>query len=194
ARVNVSDKTKPPDAPPPPALTWSKDMKAEFDPKTSQLSRLEQWNDFRYEEGERKAKANRAVLDQARNLIDLSGSARVWDQTGSTDAEKILLDQKTGDFSAEGHVSSTRMPEKKKDAGSGGMLSEDEPLHATANKMFATDNNTQVRYDGNALAWQGANRLQADIIEIDRDAGSGKANGHVNSQWLDKNDDREEPK
>jgi lipopolysaccharide export system protein LptA len=181
---------KPKDAPPPPALTWSKDLKADFDPKTSQLSRLEQWNDFRYEEGDRKAKANRAVLDQSRNLIDLSGSARVWDPTGSTDAEKILLDQKTGDFSAEGHVSSTRMPDKKKDAASGGMLAQDEPLHAKANKMFATDNNLTVRYDGNAVAWQGANRLQADVIEIDRDNGIVKAHGHVISQLLDKNDDQ----
>ena len=40
-----------------PALTWSKDLKADFDPKTAQLAHLEQWNDFRYEEGTRKAKA-----------------------------------------------------------------------------------------------------------------------------------------
>jgi lipopolysaccharide export system protein LptA len=190
--ANAPAKSK--DAPPPPALTWSKDLKADFDPKTSQLAHLEQWNDFRYEEGTRKAKATRAVLDQARNLIDLSGAARVWDPTGSTDGEKILLDQKSGDFSAQGHVSSTRMPDKKKDAASGGMLAEDEPLHATANKMSSTDNNLQVRYEGNAVAWQGANRLQADVIEIDRENDILKAHGHVISQLLDKHEDTKDPK
>ena len=52
------------------------------------------------------------------------------------------MDQKSGDFSAEGNVSSTRMPDKKKDdSDGGGMLSEDEPLHARAKKMISTDNN-----------------------------------------------------
>ena len=41
--------------PPPPALTWSHDMRADFDPSTAQLARMEQWGDFRYEEGDRKA-------------------------------------------------------------------------------------------------------------------------------------------
>ena len=48
------------------------------------------------------------------------------------------------------------------------MLSEDEPLHARAKKMRFTDGNLQIRYDGNAVLWQGANRLQADVVEIDR--------------------------
>jgi lipopolysaccharide export system protein LptA len=195
--TQVSTRTEKPKAPnakepPPPALTWSKEIKADFDSKTAQLARLEQWDEFRYEEGARKAKANRAVLDQARNAIDLSGSARVWDPTGSTDADKILLDQKSGDFHAEGHVNSTRMPDKQKDEEQPGMmLSQDEPLHAKANKMSSTDSNLQIRYEGDAVAWQGTNRLQGDVIEIDRDNEVLKAHGHVISQLLDKPKDPE---
>ena len=201
--TEVSTRTEKPKAsnakePPPPALTWSKDIKADFDPKTSQLAHLEQWNDFRYEEGVRKAKATRAVLDQARNSIDLSGVARVWDPTGSTDADKILLDQKNGDFQAEGHVNTTRVPDKKKDgktdAQAGGMLAGDEPLHAKANKMSSTDSNLQVRYEGNVVTWQGTNRLQGDVIEIDRDNQVLKAHGHVVSQLLDKAKDPDSEK
>ena len=66
------------------------------------------------------------------------------------------------------------------------MLSEDEPLHARAKKMRSTDGNLQIRYDGNAVLWQGANRLQADAVEIDRDQNMLKAHGHVLSQLLDK--------
>lgn len=187
-----TEKPKPEDAKetPAPELTWSKDMRATFLPNSSQLAKLEQWNDFRYEEGDRRAKADRAVLDQPNNIIELNGSARVWDSSGSADAAKIVLNQKTGDFSAEGNVSSNRLPDKKKDDSSGGgMLSEDEPLHARAKKMTSADNNLQIRYDGDAVLWQGANRLQADVVEIDRDNGLLKAHGQVVSHLLDKQKD-----
>jgi hypothetical protein len=34
--------------------------------------------------------------------------------------------------------------------------------------MTTKDDNTQIRYEGNALMWQGANRIQADRIDIDK--------------------------
>ncbi len=194
--INAATRTVKPKAPnakedPPPALTWSKDLTAKFDTKTNQLAQLEQWNNFRYEEGLRKAKADHAVLEQAINLIHLVGAARMWDNTGSTEADKILVDQKSGDFSADGGVNSNRMPDKKKDSQQGGgMLSEDEPMHARAQHMTSKDNNLLVRYEGNAVAWQGANRLQADIIEINRDNNLLKANGHVISQLIEKKDNQ----
>ena len=188
--VNVTTRTEKPrlaDAKetPAPELTWSKELAATFQPNSSQISKLDQNGNFRYEAGDRRAKADRATLDQPNNLIDLLGSARVWDSTGSADADRIQLDQKSGDFSADGNVNSTRLPDKKKE-GSGGMLSEDEPLHARARKMHSTDNSQQIRYDGNAVLWQGANRLEADVVEIDRENSVLKAHGHVMSQLLDK--------
>jgi len=179
---------------PPLEVTTSKDLLATFQSDSSQLAKLEQWGDFRYQAGDRKAKADRAVLDQPNNLIDLTGAARVWDPTGSADADKIKLEQKSGDFTAEGNVSSTRMPDKKKKddkdaSGGGGLLAEDEPLHARAKKMRSTDNNLQIRYEGNVVLWQSANRLEADVVEIDRDNSILKAHGHVISQLLDKGDD-----
>ena len=205
--VNVSTKTvKPKPAnvklAPAPALTWSKDLVAHFQPKSSQIDKLEQWNDFRYEEGDRKAKADRAVLDQPKNLIDLLGKARVWDATGAANADHIILDQKSGDFTADGHVQSVRMPDQKtpdpkkpdpkkpeaKNNGPSGMLSNDEPLHGLAKKMTSTDNNLKIRYEGNVVLWQGANRLTADVVDIDRDDDVLKAHGNVVSQLMDKKD------
>ena len=188
---------------PPPEITTSKDLVATFQPNSSQISKLEQTGDFRFEAGERHGQADRALLDQVTNRIDLVGKARVSDSTGSADADRIQLDQKSGDFTAEGNVSSTRLPDKKdppkdqppkdatdkgpKQAGNNGsMLGEDEPLHARARKMSSTDNKLQIRYEGNVVLWQGANRLQGDIVEIDRDNGVLKAHGHVVSQLQDK--------
>ncbi len=175
---------------PAPALTWSKNLVATFQPNSSQLATLDQAGDFRYQEGARQAKADRALLDQPNNIINLIGGARIWDATGSADADKIVMNQMTGDFTAEGHVTSTRLPDKAKDDSSGGgMLSEDEPLHARAKKMISRDNNLDIRYEGDAVLWQGADRLEADAVEIDRDNNLLKARGHVLSQLLDKTKD-----
>lgn len=182
---------------PAPELTWSNELLATFQPNSSQLATLDQWNNFRYQEGDRRAKADRAALDQQKNKINLTGSARVWDATGSADADKILLDQASGDMLAEGNVRSTRLPDKnnnKDDSQGGGMLSEDEPLNARAAKMQTSDNNLQVRYEGHAVLWQGANRLEADLVEIDRDNSTLKAHNHVVSQLLDKKKDDSESK
>jgi lipopolysaccharide export system protein LptA len=180
---------------PAPALTWSKNIVATFLPNSSQLASLDQSGDFRYEEGARHAKAERALLDQPNNIINLIGGARMWDSTGSADADKIVMNQMTGDFTAEGHVSSTRLPDKKKDdSNGGGMLSEDEPLHARARKMVSTDNNLDIRYEGDAVLWQGADRLEAETVEIDRDKNLLKAHGHVLSQLLDKTKDEDTAK
>lgn len=192
--VNVATRTEKPKLPdakekPAPELTWSKDLVATFQPNSSQLAKLEQSGNFRYEAGERHAKADRAALDQPNNRIDLIGGARISDATGSADADSIQLNQMSGDFSAEGNVSSTRLPDKKKDDTGGGMLSEDEPLHARAKKMSSSDNSQQIRYEGNAVLWQGANRLEAETVEIDRENSLLKARGHVVSQLLDKASD-----
>ena len=87
---------------PAPALTWSKNLVATFLPNSSQLASLDQSGDFRYEEGDRQAKAERALLDQPNNIINLIGGARMWDSTGSADADKIVMNQMSGDFTAEG--------------------------------------------------------------------------------------------
>jgi lipopolysaccharide export system protein LptA len=175
----ASDKG-PPD---PPVLTWSDDLSATFDPKTGQLARLEQWGNFRYQEGDRQARAHRAVLEQTRNAMTLDQAARVWDSTGSTNAGHILLDQKSGDIQAEGDVVSTRLPDQNGKSSS--MLSHDEPLNATAARMRTTEHNQKIHYDGHAIAWQGANRIWADNLDIDRIQRQLAAHGHVRTQFVD---------
>jgi lipopolysaccharide export system protein LptA len=175
---------------PAPELTWSKNLVATFLPNSSKLDHLDQSGDFRYESGERKARAEQALLDQPNNIITLLGGARMSDSNGTADADKIVMNQMSGDFTAEGHVISTHTPDKKKaDNSGGGMLSEDEPLHARSKKMISTDNNLLVRYEGDAVLWQGADRLEAETVEIDRDNNLLKAHGHIVSQLLDKTKD-----
>ena len=170
----------------PPVITSSKELVASFDPKTQQMTTLQQTSDFSYEEGERRARAEKATLDQTSDLMTLTGSARVTDPSGVTSGDRIVMDRKAGVTVAEGHVNSTRIPDKKDQSGSPAMLSGDEPMQARARKMTSSDQNRKIRYEGSAVAWQGANRVEADRIDFDRDADSMTATGSVVSQFVDK--------
>ena len=91
---------------------------------------------------------------------------------------------------ASGHVASTREPDQQNDAQNSSMLDKNKPVQARADKMETRDNNLKIRYEGHAVLWQGADRLQADVVDIDRDAGTLHATGNVVSELVDKQDDR----
>lgn len=172
----------------PDSKTSSEDLLATFDPKTGDLSQLEQWKNFQYEEGERRAKADHAKLQQATEHITLQGTARIWDPTGSTDASTIELDQKTGDMVATERVASTRLPEQKSTKPKGSLIDSSETIQARAAKMTTRNQNMWIRYEGNATVWQGADKMDAEVITIDRKAQTIAANGKVFTQT------RERPK
>jgi len=182
--VKVQTRTEPKTPKGPPLETWSDHMSAEFDPKTGQMLRMRQFGNFRYIEGEQKAVAGEATLEQCTNMITLETAARVWDPTGSTSADVIHLDQSNGNFNADGHVSSSRVQDKKTPGS--GMLSGGEPIQATAQRMRSTNGNKLILYEGKADMWQGPNRIRADRIEIDREAGRLVASGAVQTQLLEK--------
>jgi lipopolysaccharide export system protein LptA len=171
----------------PVTTTASKNVSAVFDPKTSQLTRMEQWDDFSYESGDRKARADRGILEQVENRITLDKHARMWDSTGNTIADRIVLDEKSGNFTAEGHVNTSRLPDQSKKKSDSAMLSGDEPLQAVARAMSSANHNKLVKYDGDAVLWQGVNRIQADHVEIDRQKRSIIADGHVVTQSREEN-------
>lgn len=149
------------------AVTTSRDLHAQFDPKTGHMASMEQSGDFEYEEGDRKASAAKATLDSDQNVILLDTGARMSDATGSTAADRIRMDQRTGDFTAEGSVKSSRLPDKDQKKSSE-MLSGDEPMQATARKMESRNQNQTIHYEGGVTMWQGANRIQAEVVDLDR--------------------------
>jgi lipopolysaccharide export system protein LptA len=178
--VQVETRTEPAEGAPKGAaamLTASRDLEAYFEPKTGELKRLEQWNDFRYQEGERQARAEKAVQLGPEQQITLTKKARVWDLSGSTEAQEIVLAQRTGEFVAVGQVRSTREPERGQKAAA--------PTQATAERMESREGNKKILYEGNAVLWQAENRLRAPRIEIDRKAAQLKAFGGLTHQMVD---------
>jgi lipopolysaccharide export system protein LptA len=160
------------------SVTTSKVMDARFDPKTGHMAGIEQTGDFTYEEGERKARAAKGSLDSDSNMIFLDTAARISDASGSTSADRIRMDQRTGDFTAEGRVDSSRLPEKDAKKNSQ-MLSGDEPLHAQARRMDSSNRNRKLHYEGEVVMWQGANRIRGDVVDLDREKRILVAEGHV---------------
>jgi lipopolysaccharide export system protein LptA len=159
-------------------------MLADFDPKTGQMVTMKQWDNFRYAEGDRKAAAKQAMLEQNTGRITLESAARVWDPSGSTTADVIHMDQSSDNFTADGHVTSSQVQNKKNP--NSGLLSADEPVQATAQRMVSTNHRALIVYEGKADMWQGASRIRADRIQIDREARRLVASGSVQTQLLEK--------
>jgi lipopolysaccharide export system protein LptA len=162
--------------------TASKGLVAHFDPATGKMTSTEQFGAFTYNEGDRKASAAKATLDN--DAIVLDTAARMSDTSGSTRADRIRMDQRSGAFTAEGNVTSSRMPEHDS-AKNSQMLNGDEPLNAQARKMEARDQNHVFHYEGNVTMWQGANRIVADTVDVDRRKRVLKADGHVVTTFWD---------
>lgn len=192
--TNATTRTeKPPTAKqpaPPPAITSSKEILATFDSKTGELARVEQKSDFLYHEGDREAHADLATLEQQKDVMTLDGKARLADPTGSTSADRIVIDQKSGDFTADGNVASTRQPDK--DGKSSAMLATDQVMEARAQRMVSTGHGKEqkIHYEGNATtparAWQGENRVTANKLDIDRQRHILEADGKVRSEFVDR--------
>jgi lipopolysaccharide export system protein LptA len=172
---------------PQPALTWSDVMTAKFATGTNQIATLDQQGNFRYQEGTRRASAKKAFLEQALNRITLTGGARVLDDTGSATADLIVMNQANGDMDATGHVLSTHAPDKQQKPGTS-MLDTSQPMQAKADAMQTRDNNYQIFYQGHVTMWQGANRISADNIDLNRDAQLLHAAGNVVSELVDNKD------
>ncbi len=167
-----------------PALTWSDLMTAKFVPNSNNISTIDQSGNFRYEEGSRKAWASKAYLEQSINRITLTDKARVLDNTGSAVGDKIVMNQANGDMDASGHVLSTHEPDRNEKPGTS-MLDATQSMQAQADQMQTREDNSKVFYEGHVVMWQGANRIAADTITIDRDTQSLDAAGNVVSELVD---------
>ena len=165
------------------AYTSSKIIDASFD-EHGQLKLMKQSENFRYTEGARKAQSDWRRSKNDRNVMNLDTNARISDESGSTTADHIQLNQATGDFDARGHVSTTRLPAQDKSESA--MLDKDEPTQGTADRVTSADHNHLIRYAGNAVVWQSSNRIQADTHRHRPGQEDDCSGGKVTTQFEDK--------
>jgi len=175
--------------PAPPRLTWSDDLAVSFDPQTGDVRDVRQWNNFRYEEGARRAQAADARFDAASDRVTFENRARIWDEGSTITAARIVLDQQQDRLHAEGDVTSThqggisaapqpaRSPRTGTDSGS--LFSPEKPVHATAQQLDSERHNRLLRYRNSARLWQDGNSVEAQEIEVDREKKTLRAHGSV---------------
>ena len=161
--------------------TWSKDLEAYFDAESGELTRLKQWGDFRFEQGGQRGTAHEAEFRWTEHQIELTREAKVWDEGGMLSADRISLDEATGDYTAEGNVASVLEGTGARETGHGGVFSPSQRMYGTAEKMTSVKATGLLTYRGGARLWQGDNRLEADEIRIQRSAKTLWARGNVAS-------------
>ena len=146
---------------------------------TGGLSNIVQEGSFHFVEpqpsGSREAWAKRASYSPTDELLVLTGDPRIVDQGMTSTADRIRINRKTGDAFGDGQVKTTYSALKEQP--SGAMLATADPIHVTSAEMVAKRATGTAHYSGGARLWQGANIVEAPVIDFDRDKRSMVAQG-----------------
>ena len=157
-----------------PQITQSQECTLEFGAQ-GDWSELKQNGDVKFHEGGRTAHADRARLVRAAETLTLSGSAAIADAQAETAASTIVLNQRSGEITAEGGV---RTSYRK--AETGGVTNfAPQPAHISAQRLVAGRDSGHAIYSGGARMWQGDAVIEGDTVELRRSERVLLARGNV---------------
>ncbi|HJZ69596.1 MAG TPA: LPS export ABC transporter periplasmic protein LptC, partial [Blastocatellia bacterium] len=161
-------------------VTTSKRARADFLEDSQDMDRVSQDGNFKYNEGERNAVAERAVYDGQKEVLNLRGKRpMVWDAKARTQADEIDYDRERDETHARGDVRTTYYSRET--------TNESTPFKNTKSPIFMTAERADAKtegvavYIGSARGWQDDNFVKADRIELYQDDKRMVAIGHVES-------------
>jgi LPS export ABC transporter protein LptC/lipopolysaccharide transport protein LptA len=165
----------------PPRVTTSKSATADFLADSQDIDHLAQEGDFKYEEGDRHAVAERALYDGQKEILNLRGKRpQAWDAKARTQADEIDYDRQKDETHARGDVRTTYYSrETTNDATP--FKNTRSPVFITAERADARNNDGVAIYIGNARGWQDDNFVKGDRIELYQDDKRMVAIGNVDS-------------
>ncbi len=137
-------------------------------------SQMDLRGNVKLKEGNRSGQADHATFVRATQTALLTGKALARDATSETQAPRITFEQTSGEVRAEGGVRSTDFSAK----GSGTQLAA-APANITADAMQGNSKTGRALYTGHARLWQGDSVMEADSIELLREARVMNAFGNV---------------
>jgi lipopolysaccharide export system protein LptA len=137
-------------------------------------SQMELHGEVRLKDAEKSAQADNALFVKAAQSVVLSGRAQVRDAATETHAAKIIFLQNTGEIFGEGGVRSTDYAGK-----TGAVQIGPAPANITADAMQGNSKTGRAIYTGHARLWQNESTMDADSIELQRDARTLYASGNV---------------
>ena len=141
---------------------------------TGGWSQMDLQGDVKLKEADHSGQAEHAVFVRATQTATLTGQAVARDATTETHAPRISFAQGTGDIRAEGGVRSTDFSAK-----ASGVQLAPVPANISSDTMQGNSNTGRAVYSGHARLWQGDSVMEADSIELLRDARILNANGNV---------------
>ena len=121
--------------------------------------------------GEQKATADRAAFDGASQQLTLTGTVQVADSVSTVWADRVVMEQETGDARADGAVRASYLQPRDSDAKS---ASATEPVHVLAVRgEFKHDAGLAKFYGGTgagrlARLWQGESQVEAPVLEFEQ--------------------------
>ena len=137
-------------------------------------SQMDLQGSVRLKEADRSGQADHATFVRVTQTALLTGKALARDANTETQAPRITFAQTTGEIRAEGGVRSTDFSAK----GSGAQLAP-APANISADAMQANAKTGRALYTGHARLWQGDSVMEADSIELLREARVMNATGNV---------------
>lgn len=107
--------------------------------------------------------AQTGEFDHANETGTYTGNARAWQENNYVRANKFFIQQRTGQFNAEGSVQSLIYDAKRKDQGK---AETQVPVYATASKMSYNRDNRLIRYEENVDIRQGTDRIVSGLASV----------------------------
>jgi lipopolysaccharide export system protein LptA len=137
-------------------------------------SQMDLQGDVKLKEADRNAQSDHATFTRAAQTALLTGQAVARDATTETHAPRIFFTGTNGDIRAEGGVRSTDFSP----SGNAVQLAQ-VPANITSDTMQGNSKTGRAVYTGHARLWQGDSVLEADAIELLREAKTLNASGRV---------------
>jgi lipopolysaccharide export system protein LptA len=137
-------------------------------------SQMDLQGNVKLKEGDRSGQADHATFLRATQTALLTGKALARDAASETQAPRITFVQTTGEIRAEGGVRSTEFSTK----GGGAQLAS-VPANISADTLQGNSKTGRALYSGHARLWQGDSVMEADSIELLREARVMNASGNV---------------
>ena len=154
--------------------TTAREFTAQFSPG-GEWSEVDEQGSVRLREADRSAEADHAVILRSTDTITLTGSVVLADSATRTTAKMVAFNQRTGDLRAEGDVRTTELSPGR----TGVTNLAPQPAHLSSDRLQANSSGGRAVYSGHARLWQGDAVVEADSIELLRDAQRLNARGNV---------------
>ena len=148
------------------------------------LERLEQVGHFRYFEGDRRARADRAEYSAKTQEFVLLGDPALWDSNGRVTARKITLHEQTEIAQATGKVRGTHFDNDSPESAPGQSIDDSIPTNVMADRAVLWGRTEKVRYEGGVRAWRGQDVITSSVLEVFRRERRVLAEGKVSTSYV----------